>query len=43
MIPPPDHPLSAPPAEKREPASAKVRTHIRESLSPLTRGFGLAL
>ena len=31
------------PGGEEGPASAEVRTHIRESLSPLTRGFGLAL
>ena len=40
MIPPPDHPQCTPGGEEG-PASAEVRTHIRESLSPLTRSFGL--
>ena len=37
MIPPP-----CTPGGDGRPASAEVRTHIRESLLPLTEGFGLA-
>ena len=43
MIPPPDHPLSAPPAEKRDQRQQRCVPILGEDFPPLKRGFGLAL